>query len=424
MSLMIMNKATLNILAVPSMCLLFAGLSGIPILSHAAQHKGQIQVSWQSSSAYPSWYAWGASVNRFGQGDDGVNISRALLQSRFELGDSWSAHSSVQYVPDPEAKVGFTELFAEYKPVVEGAYQPQVRVGGFYPKMSLENPDIGWSSPYNYGYSAINAWLGEELRVIGVEASIKRSGKRLAKPSLHNWQWVAGLYKGNDPLGAVLAWRGFAPHDRQSVFNEVLALRPTAGFMTPQLSKQAWQIEPFTEIDGRFGYYVGAHWSYQNRHDLRAYWYDNNGDPEVLNYKTGQYAWDTKFWSLAYKYKITKQTHLIAQAMAGNTAMGVSRGVDNDFDSQFILLTHRWQQFRVSGRIEQFRVQDMDHWAFDPNESDGGAVTTTVKWRYSKSWRFGAEFQYLETKVANRADDNLPTRQIEQLWRLSGEYRF
>ncbi|MBQ4839300.1 hypothetical protein J8M00_23420 [Pseudoalteromonas luteoviolacea] len=424
MSLMIMNNSTKNIFVIPSMCALFVGFSSVSSQSYAGQHKGVVQANWQSTSAYPSWYSRGASVNRFGQGEDGVNISRALVQSRFEIGSSWSAHSSLQYVPDPDDKVGFTELFVEYKPVTRGAYQPQLRVGGFYPKMSLENPDIGWSSPYNYSYSALNAWLGEELRAFGLEASVKRSGKRLAKQSAHNWQWLAGVYKGNDPLGAVLAWRGFAPHDRQSVFNEALALRPTAGFRAPQLRKQAWQIEPFTEIDGRFGYYVGAHWSYQNRHDLRAYWYDNNGDPGVVNYHTGQYAWDTKFWSLAYKYKITKRTHLIAQAMSGNTAMGFSRGVDNDFDSQFVLLTHRWQEYRVSGRIEQFKVKDMDHWAFDPNDSDGGAITATVKWRFSESWRFGAEFQYLETKVANRADDNLPTRQIEQLWRVSGEYRF
>ncbi|MBQ4813148.1 outer membrane beta-barrel protein [Pseudoalteromonas luteoviolacea] len=420
-----MNLTTMNRSQVVSACLLSGALSASPLVyGQSAQHKGFIQASWQSASEYASWYERGASVNRFGAGDDRLNLSRAVLDSRFDLSSSWSAHSVVQYVPDSDSKVGFTELYAQYKPISKGAYQPQLRVGGFYPKMSLENPDIGWSSPYNYNYSALNAWLGEELRVFGLEASLKRSGKRVKTPSDHNWQWFVGVYKGNDPTGAVLSWRGFSSHDRQSVFNESLRLRPTAGFMSPQLSGQAWQIEPFTEIDGRFGYYIGAHWSYQNRHSLRAYWYDNNGDPAIVNYDTGQYAWDTKFWSLAYKFKITRQTHLIAQAMSGNTAMGRARGVDNDFDTQFVLLTHRWKKFRISGRIEQFQVKDLDHWTFDPNASDGGAITTTLKWRLTDSWRLGAEFQYLETKVANRADGNFPIRQIEQLWRVSGEYRF
>jgi hypothetical protein len=421
MSLMIMNK--------PFQWLLLAGLNAVAINAVQAQgfqYKGAIQASWQSSSEHAAWYNRGVAVNRFGTESERVNLSRGVLDLRTELGSKWSLLASAQYVPDPDSKLGFTELFAQYHTLNKGPWQWQGRVGGFYPRMSLENPDIGWSSPYNYSYSAINAWLGEEIRTFGTEVSFKRSDSRLPRRqrSGHNWELVGALYKGNDPAGTLLAWRGWAVHDRQSVFNEAIAFAPINALNAPPLAKQAWRTEPFTEVDGRFGYYLGAHWDYQKRHTVRLYWYDNNGDPSVLNYHTGQYAWDTKFYSAAYRYKITHATHLIMQAMAGNTAMGVKRGVDNDFSSQFVLLTHKWQDYRISGRLEQFDVKDRDFWEFDPNTSEGGAITVTGRWQVSERWHVGMEFQYLESKVANRADFNLPTRQIEQLWRVSGELRF
>lgn len=81
-------------------------------------------------------------------------------------------------------------------------------MGGFYPQLSLENPDMGWLSAYNYTNSAINSWVGEELRTLGVEATIKRPARNFN--SAHSFSLVGATFKGNDPAGTLLAWRGFA----------------------------------------------------------------------------------------------------------------------------------------------------------------------------------------------------------------------
>ena len=44
-----------------------------------------------------------------------------------------------------------------------------VKAGAFFPTISLENDDLGWTSPYTLTPSAINSWIGEELRTIGSE---------------------------------------------------------------------------------------------------------------------------------------------------------------------------------------------------------------------------------------------------------------
>ena len=178
-------------------------------------------------------------------------------------------------------------------------------------------------SPYNYTNSAINSWLGEEVRTFGVEASIKRPGRQFR--SEHSFEGVAAVFKGNDPAGTLLSWRGFALHDRQTTFNERIDFSVPASFSHSQLTKQADYVQPFEEVDGRFGYYVGAHWDYQKRSQFRIYYYDNNGDPSAINTRTGQYAWDTRFLSAAWLYKFTKQTRIIMQLLDGKTAMGKNR---------------------------------------------------------------------------------------------------
>ncbi|WP_367270661.1 hypothetical protein [Pseudoalteromonas sp.] len=311
---------------------------GLPIQAFA-EHDGQLTVTAVRGDQLSSYQRKGIGLYRYDQEHDGVVISQAMLSSRFELNSDWSAHTVLNAHPDPELTVGFTQAYLQYQPLTASRYKWAVKAGGFYPKMSLENPQSGWMSPYNYTNSAINTWIGEEVRAFGLEASIKRPGRQFR--SNHSFEGVASVFKGNDPAGTLLSWRGFAMHDRQTTFNERIDFATPNSFNWYQLSKQAEHVEPFEEVDGRFGYYVGAHWDYQKRSQLRVYYYDNNGDPGALNTDTGQYAWDTRFLSVAWLYKVNKQTRIIAQLLDGKTSMGPHRGVDNDFYSHFVLLSHK-----------------------------------------------------------------------------------
>ncbi|MCF6437390.1 hypothetical protein [Pseudoalteromonas sp. MMG022] len=382
---------------------------------------GLIEATATKTSDDLAWLRQGWGVARFDADSDVFNVSRAALTGRMDFSSAWSAHAVAQYVPEPDHKLGFTEAYIHYQPLARG-YQFSSKIGGFYPRMSLENPAFGWSSPYTFNYSGLNAWLGEEVRTFGAEFELKRAARRFR--SKHDVSVIGALFKGNDPAGTLLAWRGFVPHDRQSVFNERIAFARVKSLYAPQLRFQGQYVDPFSEVDGRFGYYIGAHWSYLKRHNLRVYWYDNNGDPSAVNYNTKQYAWDTKFWSLAWRSKVSTQTQFITQAMYGNTAMGPRRGVDNDFYSWYVMLSHTFNDYRISGRVEQSKVMDKDIWAFDPNASFTQGITLNVRKTLSETWQVGAEFQFIDYEAESRPMAYLPLDLNEQVWRVSAQYQF
>ncbi|BDF96235.1 hypothetical protein [Pseudoalteromonas sp. KAN5] len=387
-----------------------------------AQVKGLLQLTAVNGDPQLSWQEGGVGLYRYDSDNDGIVLSQGLIDFRVDLSTNWSAHGVVNAHQDPQASLGFSQAYFQYQPLTSSKYKWHVRAGGFYPLLSLENPDMGWISPYNYTNSAINSWIGEEVRTVGVEATIKRPGRSFN--SKHSFAFVGATFKGNDPAGTLLAWRGFAMHDRQTTFNEAVAFAPVASLNTPQLQHQANQVLPFEEVDGRFGYYGGIHWDYLKKSQFRFYYYDNNGDPAALNYSTGQYAWDTRFSSVAWLYKFTAQTRLIVQAMSGNTAMGESRGVDNDFYSHFILLSHKKAAHRLSIRYDYFEVTDKDDWTFDPNASHGEGITATWRYQLSPQWQLGIEGSALHSQADNREAMGIARKLSQQQLSLNVQWRY
>ena len=213
-------------------------------------------------------------------------------------------------------------------------------------------------------------------------------------------------------------------HDRQTTFNEQIDFAIPHSFEWTQLDKQAEYVEPFEEVDGRFGYYVGVHWDYQKKSQLRVYYYDNNGDPGALNTRTGQYAWDTRFLSAAWLYKFNKQTRIIVQILDGKTAMGTNRGVDNDFYSHFVLLSHKLDQHRLTIRYDYFKVSDHDDWQFDPNQSRGEALTASWRYQLSTKWQVGAEYSVLSSDAQNRPGMGFNGHNSQQQLQLSASWHF
>ena len=387
-----------------------------------AQVKGLLQLGAVKGDPQTSWQEGGVGLYRYDTDTDGIVLTQGLIDFRADITSGWSAHGVINAHQDPEPTLGLSQAYLQYKPLTKSKYKWHVRVGGFYPQLSLENPDIGWLSPYNYTNSAINSWIGEEVRTLGVEASIQRPARRFN--SKHSFAFVGATFKGNDPAGTLLAWRGFAVHDRQTTFNESVAFAPVASLNTPQLQLQANQVLPFEEVDGRFGYYAGVHWNYLKKSQLRFYYYDNNGDPAALNYSTGQYAWDTRFASAAWLYKFSGKTRLITQALSGRTAMGETRGVDNRFYSHYVLLSHKMAQYRLSIRYDYFRVTDKDDWAFDPNASQGEGITATLRYQLSPQWQLGIEGSVLHSQADNRVAMGIAEKISQQQISLNAQWRF
>jgi len=387
-----------------------------------AQVKGLIQIRVVQGDDTRSFQEGGVGLYRHDTKSDELILSQGILDFNVDLASSWSVHGVLNANQDPDVSLGFTQAYIKYQPLTNSSYKWHVRVGGFYPLMSLENPDIGWTSPYNYTNSAINSWIGEELRTVGAEFTIKRPAKRFN--SVHSLSFVGATFKGNDPAGTLLAWRGFALHDRQTTFNESIKFASIAALDKYELRWQANQVLPFEEVDGRFGYYVGMHWDYLKKSQFRIYYYDNNGDPAAVNYSSGQYAWNTRFTSAAWLYKFNSKTRFIAQALNGKTEMGSNALIDNGFYSHYLMLSHKENNYRISLRYDYFKVKDNDSTIFDLNASHGEGITATWRYQLSNKLELGIEGTMLKTVAKNRVEIGFDQQFSQQQIMLNIQQKF
>ncbi len=334
--------------------------------------------------------------------ESGLSLNQAFIVINSDITDNISAQIVANHTLTPESSTGLTQAFLSYKPVPFMGYNWQVRGGMFYPSLSFENVDIGWTSPFAYTNSAINTWIGEEIRINGLELKLTRKGKHFNN-SPHSFSGIAGIYTRNDTAGTILAWRGFSLHDKQTQLNESLPFANYPSIQVAPLDEQENHVEVFREEDGRPGYYLGAHWDYQRLSKVRYYYYDNQADP--LDVSDGQYAWRTKFHSLSWLYRPIKNVRFIAQYLTGSTLMGPN-AVHLNYEAFFILSSYKSGKHRFTARIDKFGTYNKnDILPDDDNASNGKAFT--IGWRYNidKYWQVGAE--WLSTKSTQESREQL-----------------
>jgi hypothetical protein len=283
------------------------------------------------------------------------------------------------------SQVGLVEGFVRWRPSLSGGTRLRATAGLFFPPTSRENVDTLWSSPYTLTLSALNGWIGEEVRLAGVELAFVREAQR--------GEWLAGItvFGANDSAGALLSWRGWGMGDRLSSVAEWLplpplpTLRPDGAFgaQTPEGTR------PVDELDGRPGWLARLRWSRPESALIQAAYLDNRADRGLHR---GQYAWRTRMASVGGDVHLGSQVMLVAEAAAGDTGMGVTSGphVDMDFAAGYALLSWSPGTIRVSGRYDRFRNRDRDQTA-EPDEEDGHAATLAVLWSVTSHVRVGLE---------------------------------
>ena len=311
-----------------------------------------------------------------------------------DIKSTLSVNAVIDAVDDGSSGIDITEAFLAWQPVPQSPFRHRVRVGAFYPPLSLENVEADWTSPYTRSFSAINTWIGEELRTMGAEWNVSRSlGPRASQREV---RFIAATYYGNDPAGALLSWRGWTLHERQSRLDDTLVLPPVpqiqAGMM---FDKQAPATEPFVETDHAPGYYYGTAWQLGRRVRLTAMRYDNHADP--LTIRHGHYGWTTRFDHVGAQLQLPAGLGLIMQWLNGTTVMGpVMNGahvVDNGIQSFFALLTKKHEQHRWSIRFDDFNVTDRDTTPLDDNGESGHALTAAWRFEPDRDWSIGIEWR-------------------------------
>lgn len=373
---------------------------------------------------YESWLDGSFGKSRYGgDGNDSAAVVRLAQSSVLlstSLTDSFSARAQINIDAEPDRKldryrIDVIEAIASYRFILAPAVRLRFRGGIFIPPVSLENTDPGWTSPYSITASAMNSWIGEEVRTTGVESSLTWTG-------IGNEINVRGsLFWQNDPAGTLLAWRGWASQDRQSGFNDRLPL-PAITAITPVglFPRQPLFVEPFREVDGRPGFYSGLEWTRRDL-ELSAMYYDNRGDPTYFD--GVQYAWNTNFLNGGAHVNLPANFELIAQYMKGNSVMGFNNMVDIDFYAWFLLATIEHDRNRFTIRVDKFGVDDKDrNQVLDNNDEEGWAVLGAWIFKTKENQRFAVEYLHIRSDRPARKELNLPINSSDDTFQVS--YRF
>lgn len=318
----------------------------------------------------------GYSPTRFSEAQSGLQLGRLRLALDAPLGEVWRLHLDASAWGNGRYRnsVGLTEAYLQFRPYPRDALRLRVKAGAFYAPISLENRAGGWASPYTLSFSALNSWLAEELRTIGLETQLDWLGTRCGLP--FDIDVVGGVFGWNELAGAALAARGFVLDDRQTpLFDSVGGLRNESGA----------RIEPFRQIDGRAGYYGGLELRHFDRVVIRALRYDNRADPSARDTVSHIVAWRTTFNSAGARAELDGGWTVIAQWLAGQTEIAPGGSPSEwPFKARYGLLSKRLGRHTLSVRYDRFEVDNRN--AEPDGAQSGHAWTAAYAFSAGKSW--------------------------------------
>lgn len=360
-----------------------------------------------------AWHEGGTGKTRFGRGDDGF-FATGLLSLGWQATPSLYASADVQLLPEQRRDVDVLHAYVRWRPISTTPWRVSVKAGAFYPPVSMENEGVGWTSLWTLTPSAINSWVGEELRTIGLEANLEHRGET------GTFEAGAAVFRWNDPAGELLAARGWAMNDLTSGLRTVLR-EPDVhvalyGIEPPLL------YEPFAETDKRIGWYAHARWHTAYGSELRALYYDNRTEPDSFDIYGNRpiFGWHTRFWSLGARHETGDWT-LMAQAMAGSTGFEPAKDLflATHFKAGFLMVAHRLGDWQPALRIDLFQSDQRPGRLAVPLDEHGNAFTAALNWRPRPTLRVTGEWLRIDSSRNQRRLAGLAARSVEQQLQLS-----
>jgi hypothetical protein len=372
---------------------LLAGALALSVAAHAADWDLALDVRALKSDGRESFLDNGQGKLRYDADHEGIQLGRLRAALDQPLGEVFSAHvEASMWDLDDKNPLDLTEAYLEYRPYPRAGLRTRVRLGAFYPPMSLENRARGWETPYTITPSAISSWIGEEIRTIGIEGQVEWLGTRTGHD--FDLQLTTAVFGWNDPAGTMLGAHGFAFHDRQTtLFGRVGAPQPDLTLAKKEL---------FHEIDGRAGYYLGAQARYRDRAIFEVLHYDNRADPRAAAPAIRDFAWDTVFDAAALRIETANEWTVLLQALDGRTVIVPFTWLTWEFDSQSALIARRFGSHMIAARFDRFAVE----FGHDPDAAgseDGHAWALAYSREHGEHWRFALEWLRVRSDVPARA---------------------
>jgi hypothetical protein len=367
-----------------------------------------------------AWVNGGLGKTRFeGTGDRdyqayAVPVEADLIWTpRFT--SSLSANVSAAWQRDQQNEVDLIEAFVNFLPAQKGPVGAQIRAGLMWPEISLEHSTGGaWSVVDTITPSAINSWVGEEAKVLGLEGTVRTN---LGE---HSIGLTGGVFGFNDTSGTLLSFRGWALHDEKATAFGHFPLPPLNSFIT---HAQEHRTRSLIEIDHRPGFYGRLDWRPPAPFGATLFYYDNRGDPKAFT-PALQWGWRTRFLNLGINADLDQNTRLLAQVMVGSTYMGFTENgetwVHTRFRSAYVLVSHRLNdRWTVAGRIEGFRTHELGSEMSPLESEEGWSTTVAAKYLLNDRVTLKAEALNVRSKRPIRVNLGLDPFQAQTVFQLS-----
>src|SRR5258706_2824496 len=367
-----------------------------------------------SSDATNSRLEGGLGKLRYDATDEGLRLRYLRLGYRLDVTQTLRVTGEAAAYADHDVNaLDLTELYAEWRPIPSSSWRSRLKVGAFYPEISLENRMRGWRSPYTLSCSAINAWIGEEVRAIGAEYSLDLLGR--SQGHAFDLTFNAPAFGWNDAAGTVLASRGWGVHDRES---SLFGRFANGGQQVPERTLF------YDDLDKRAGYYAGVSANYRGLMEARMLHYDNRARLSPDNPKIQDDPWETYFDSLGLRLTPTAEWTLITQWLHGRTYDGIGPPANAwTFNSDFLLASWKRGPMRYSARYDRFMTQQtasnfIQYIGFYLGD-DGHAWTLAGERELSRHWSAVLEVIQADSTVAQRAFTGEALAQRERQWQLA-----
>ena len=367
------------------------------------QLRGFIDLKTGVANREHSWLDDGygkTSYSGDGGGFDGQVQGDAMLIWRPHLTWTLDGFLSLQANSQLRPQVDVVESYLSYRGEPTNGWRLSGRLGLFYPPVSLEHDGPGWTTTNTITPSALNSWVGEEVKVAGAEATLRhRMGDQQISTTL-------ALFGYNDTSGTLLYARGWAMDDVLAGASSRLALPDRPGVYQDY-------TRPTAELDNRAGYYARVEYKPSGPLTLDLLHYDNAGDRKSDTHSLTD--WETQFTNIGLRAALGPDTRLLAQTLWGQTVWGQVTPMgywgDVDFNASYVLVAHDFGRNTVAGRLDYFQTHDRSFVATDNNNEHGWAATADYQLHITPKMTLAFEGLYLDSNRPARAATGTDPRQ-------------
>lgn len=279
-------------------------------------------------------------------------------------------------------EAGLSQAYLSFRPMRSSKLAFSARAGLMWPAVSLEHEGADWHVKDSITPSAINSWIGEEVKPLAAEATLATT------LGSHRLRATAALMASNDTAGTLLTFRGWALHDRTTLAFRREPLPPLGDIV----GLQAEYTHPLLDVHSGFGRHIGYYaklaWQPPVPVRIELFRYDNRGDPEDATLKGPEWGWRTRFNDVGLVADLGSGTELRSQALQGATRMGypqpVRRWFDVRFRSAYVLLSHRKGAVTISARGDAFDTRHRGSLWDDEYDEHGWAGMLAAKrdWKH------------------------------------------